>query len=161
MFINIQLFAHKKVPVLLTMVVIANQRDLDRSAPMVNMSSPATFSFAKEAQNIIRATTQASAKTIRCLHSSTAQSNLSVWANSVSKYPSMPTKKRHYQANNFVNYNKYAPSCTSVHQAVRFILFSCSSSKYCRFLKMKHNNKNQNPAVFSPNIKNMKIFRLS
>lgn len=72
MFMNIQLFAHKKVQVLLTTVVIANPRDLDPSALMVNSFSPATFSFAKEALNIIRATTYQSARTTLCSHLSTA-----------------------------------------------------------------------------------------
>lgn len=72
MFMNIQLFAHKKVRVLLTTVVTVSQKDLDRSALTVNSFSQATFSFANAARNIIRATTFPSAKTIRCLHSSTA-----------------------------------------------------------------------------------------
>lgn len=72
MFMNIQLFAHKKERVLRTTVVIANPSVWAPSALTVNSFSQATFLFAKEARSIIRATTFQSAKTTRCLHSSTA-----------------------------------------------------------------------------------------
>lgn len=72
MFMNIQLFAHKKERVLRTTVVIANPSVWAPNAPTVNSFSLATSLFAKEARSIIRATTFQSARTIRCLRLSTA-----------------------------------------------------------------------------------------
>ncbi len=55
MFIRIQLFAHKKVQVHLTMVVRVPQKDWAPSVQMVNSFSQATFSFVKEEQSSIPA----------------------------------------------------------------------------------------------------------